>query len=189
MQATKTATTQPVQSRRLILEAVSAPMKAPPASLQISVDGRGEKHDALRMVRVTPLVEQYELNHRLYYPVYATCAELGLPIFLTAGVPGAENIFDTVFVLVVVFTLVHLTPGDPAAIILGDQATPEDVEALREQLGLNDPLPIQFVNWFTGVLTLDFGDSIFLGIPVTEALRDRVAGYERETACTSSEIR
>ncbi len=75
----------------------------------------------------------------------------------------------------VVFTLVHLTPGDPAAVILGDQATPEDVEALRDTLGLNDPLPIQFVNWFGGVLTLDFGDSIFLGLPVSEALLDRVA--------------
>jgi peptide/nickel transport system permease protein len=74
----------------------------------------------------------------------------------------------------VVFTLVHLTPGDPAAIILGDQATPEDVEELRDQLGLNDPLPLQFVNWFGGVLRLDFGDSIFLGMPVTEALLDRV---------------
>jgi peptide/nickel transport system permease protein len=75
----------------------------------------------------------------------------------------------------VVFTLVHLTPGDPAAVILGDQATPEDVEELREKLGLNDPLPLQFVNWFGGVLTLDFGDSIFLGLPVSEALLDRVA--------------
>lgn len=75
----------------------------------------------------------------------------------------------------VVFTLVHLTPGDPAAIILGDQATPEDIQQLRETLGLNDPLPIQFINWFGGVLTLDFGNSIFLGMPVTEALMDRVA--------------
>jgi peptide/nickel transport system permease protein len=74
----------------------------------------------------------------------------------------------------VVFTLVHLTPGDPAAVILGDQATPEDIDQLRDQLGLNDPLPVQFVNWFGGVLRLDFGDSIFLGMPVTEALRDRV---------------
>ncbi len=75
----------------------------------------------------------------------------------------------------VVFTLVHVTPGDPAAVILGDQATPEDVEALRDQLGLNDPLPVQFVTWFTDMLRGDFGDSIFLGIPVTEALLDRVA--------------
>lgn len=74
----------------------------------------------------------------------------------------------------VVFALVHITPGDPAAVILGDRATPEDVERLRDQLGLNDPLPVQFLNWFGGVLRLDFGDSIFLGMPVTEALLERV---------------
>lgn len=76
---------------------------------------------------------------------------------------------------VIVFALVHLTPGDPAGVILGDQATPEQVDQLREQLGLNDPLPVQFFNWFTGILRLDFGESVFLGIPVTEALLDRVA--------------
>src|SRR3954469_9972935 len=77
-------------------------------------------------------------------------------------------------VAVVVFALVHLTPGDPAAVILGDRATPEDIQRLREQLGLNDPLLVQFVRWFTGVLRLDFGESIFLGEPVTQALLDRV---------------
>lgn len=76
---------------------------------------------------------------------------------------------------IIVFTLVHLTPGDPAAVILGDGATPEDVNRLREQLGLNDPLPVQYLSWFGGVLRLDFGESIFLGLPVTEALLDRVA--------------
>src|SRR5688500_17494089 len=75
---------------------------------------------------------------------------------------------------VVVFGLVHLTPGDPAAVILGDQATPENIARLRDQLGLDDPLPIQFVRWFGGVLRLDFGDSIFLGESVTQALLDRV---------------
>ena len=75
---------------------------------------------------------------------------------------------------VVVFGLVHLTPGDPAAVILGDRATPEDIARLREQLGLNDPLPVQFVRWFSNVLRLDFGESIFLGEPVTQALLDRV---------------
>lgn len=75
---------------------------------------------------------------------------------------------------IVVFTLVHLTPGDPAGVILGDQATPEQVEELREQLGLNDPLPVQFFSWFFDALRLDFGQSIFLGVPVTEALLDRV---------------
>ncbi len=75
---------------------------------------------------------------------------------------------------IVVFALVHLTPGDPAAVILGDSETPESYENLREQLGLNDPLPIQFINWFGGVLIFDFGDSIFIGDPVTHALLDRV---------------
>jgi peptide/nickel transport system permease protein len=75
---------------------------------------------------------------------------------------------------VVVFALVHLTPGDPAAVILGDSATPEDVERLRNQLGLNDPLVVQFLRWFGGVLRFDFGESIFLGVPVTSALVERV---------------
>jgi peptide/nickel transport system permease protein len=75
---------------------------------------------------------------------------------------------------VVVFGLVHLTPGDPAAVILGDRATPEDIARLRDQLGLNDPLPVQFVRWFSNVLRLDFGESIFLGEPVTQALLDRL---------------
>ena len=78
-----------------------------------------------------------------------------------------------VVVGVVVFTLIHLTPGDPAAVILGPEASQEDVERLREQLGLNEPLPVQFIDWFAGALRLDFGDSLFLGIPVTEALLDR----------------
>lgn len=48
------------------------------------------RHEAVAMVRVTPLVEQYELNHRLYYPVYATCEELGLPVSINIGVPGPQ---------------------------------------------------------------------------------------------------
>jgi peptide/nickel transport system permease protein len=59
-------------------------------------------------------------------------------------------------------------------VILGDRATPEDIARLREQLGLNDPLPVQFVRWFSDVLRLDFGESIFLGEPVTQALLNRM---------------
>ncbi len=75
---------------------------------------------------------------------------------------------------VVVFALVHLTPGDPAAVILGDRATAEDIERLRDQLGLNDPLPLQFVRWIGGAVRLDFGESIFLGESVTSALAGRL---------------
>ncbi len=74
---------------------------------------------------------------------------------------------------VIVFTLMHLTPGDPASVMLGRDATQEQKDALRERLGLNEPIPIQFINWFGSALRLDFGDSLFLGKPVTEALLDR----------------
>lgn len=75
---------------------------------------------------------------------------------------------------VVVFTLVHLTPGDPASVMLGRDATIEQKEALREQLGLDEPFHVQFVTWFGNALRLDFGDSLFIGKPVTAALLERV---------------
>lgn len=74
----------------------------------------------------------------------------------------------------IVFTIIHLIPGDPATVMLGRSATIEQKEALREQLGLNEPLPIQFVEWFGRAVRLDFGESMFIGKPVTEALMDRV---------------
>lgn len=74
---------------------------------------------------------------------------------------------------VIVFTLMHLTPGDQASIMLGREATEEQKEALRERLGLNEPVPVQFVNWFSNALRLDFGESLFIGKPVTEALLER----------------
>jgi peptide/nickel transport system permease protein len=74
---------------------------------------------------------------------------------------------------VIVFTLMHLTPGDAASVMLGRDATEEQKIALRERLGLNEPIPVQFINWFWAALRLDFGDSLFMGKPVIEALRDR----------------
>jgi peptide/nickel transport system permease protein len=74
---------------------------------------------------------------------------------------------------VVVFMLIHITPGDPAAVMLGDRATGEQIDQLRESMGLNEPLAVQFVEWFSNALRLDFGDSFFLDMPVTEALRER----------------
>jgi peptide/nickel transport system permease protein len=74
---------------------------------------------------------------------------------------------------VVVFTLVHLTPGDPAAVMLGSEATTAQVNQLREQLGLDKPIYVQFIHWFGGALHLDFGNSIFLDMPVTTVLLQR----------------
>jgi peptide/nickel transport system permease protein len=75
---------------------------------------------------------------------------------------------------VIVFTLLHLAPGDPASMMLGREATLEQKEALREQLGLNEPLPVQFADWLWGVVQLDLGESLFIGKPVTAALLERV---------------
>ena len=63
------------------------------------------------------------------------------------------------FISVLVFFLFQVIPGDPALSILGTEATDEKVEALREQLGLNAPLPQRYFNWFTGVLRGDLGKS------------------------------
>jgi peptide/nickel transport system permease protein len=74
---------------------------------------------------------------------------------------------------IIVFSLIHLTPGDPAAIYLGREATQEQKEALRERLGLNDPFHVQFIEWFTGAARFDLGESLFLNQPVSEAIIER----------------
>ena len=65
------------------------------------------------------------------------------------------------FVALFVFLLLRLTPGDPAAIIAGDTATPEQLAAIRESLGLNDPMFVQFYNWITQLLQGNFCPRIF----------------------------
>lgn len=62
----------------------------------------------------------------------------------------------------IVFMLIHMIPGDPAKVILGDEATPAAVEALREKMGLNDPLIVQYGHWMLNVLTGNLGQSIFM---------------------------
>ena len=78
-----------------------------------------------------------------------------------------------IIVGVVVFMLVHSVPGDPAAVRLGDQSTPDQVEQARESMGLNDPLLVQFGSWFGDALRLDFGSSFFNDQTVIEALSQR----------------
>ena len=77
-------------------------------------------------------------------------------------------------VATVAFVLVHLAPGDPASVILGPYATPDDIEKLRHQLGLDLPVHIQLGRWFARLLRGDLGDSIFLRRPVVEAILDRI---------------
>ncbi|ASJ61539.1 ABC transporter permease [Sinorhizobium meliloti] len=73
-----------------------------------------------------------------------------------------------------VFLLLRLAPGDPAAIIAGDKATPQMIASIREQLGLNDPLPVQFIGWVRDLVGGDFGTSIFAGRPVLELIAQRL---------------
>jgi peptide/nickel transport system permease protein len=72
--------------------------------------------------------------------------------------------------LALVFLLLRLAPGDPAAQVLGDQATPEQVAALRHELGLDQPLAFQFALWLKHVLTLDLGSSFFFKQRVIDVL-------------------
>ena len=69
-------------------------------------------------------------------------------------------------VSVVVFCLIHLAPGDPALVILGNDASPQDIAALRQQMGLDRPMLAQFISWFGEVLTGNLGHSLFLDTSV-----------------------
>ena len=75
---------------------------------------------------------------------------------------------------VAVFLLLHLTPGDPAAVIAGDYARPEDIVRIRQQLGLDRPLHIQFFAWVASILSGDLGVSIFSDLPVAHLIGQRL---------------
>lgn len=75
-----------------------------------------------------------------------------------------------IIVSLVVFSIIHLTPGDPATVILGMEATPTEIEKLKEELGLNLPIHIQYINWMKDVLRGDFGESLFMNESVLESI-------------------
>ncbi len=70
-------------------------------------------------------------------------------------------------VATVAFVLIHLAPGDPASVIAGPDAAPEDVRKIEQQLGLDRPLPVQLLQWYGQLLQGDLGRSIFLRKPVS----------------------
>jgi peptide/nickel transport system permease protein len=73
-----------------------------------------------------------------------------------------------------VFSLLYIAPGDPAAIIAGDQATPDDVERIRASLGLDRPFLVRFLEWLFRVLQGDLGVSIFTNLPVSHMIKQRL---------------
>ncbi|HEY2978407.1 MAG TPA: ABC transporter permease, partial [Burkholderiaceae bacterium] len=91
--------------------------------------------------------------------------------YLASRLAGMLAVMSIVAVLV--FILTRAAPGDPVAVLLGDQATAEDIAKVRVQYGLDKPLPVQFGYWLREVLQGNLGQSIFLQRPVTQALAER----------------
>ncbi len=91
---------------------------------------------------------------------------------------AARRVLSTIPVMAVValfvFSLLYIAPGDPAAIIAGDQASPADVERIRAGLGLDRPFLIRFGGWVWDVLHGDLGHSIFTNLPVTTMISQRI---------------
>ena len=87
-------------------------------------------------------------------------------------------------VAVLVFLLLRLTPGDPAAIIAGDAASPENVAKIRENLGLSKPLIVQFGIWFGNVLAGDLGESYFFKVKVAALILQRIEPTLALSICT-----
>jgi peptide/nickel transport system permease protein len=73
-----------------------------------------------------------------------------------------------------VFSLLYIAPGDPAAVIAGDQATPADVERIRQSLGLDRPFLVQFGDWVWNIVHANLGTSMFTGLPVTKMIAQRI---------------
>ncbi|HSV82235.1 MAG TPA: ABC transporter permease [Ramlibacter sp.] len=91
---------------------------------------------------------------------------IGRRIVSTIPVMGVVALF--------VFSLLYIAPGDPAAIIAGDQATPSDVERIRQGLGLDRPFLVRFGEWVLNSLQGDLGTSMFTSLPVTTMIAQRL---------------
>jgi len=82
-------------------------------------------------------------------------------------------IFVSWIVGTLVFFLIHMVPGDPVAVMLGDWASPADEEALRQQLGLHQPIWVQYTDYLSGLIHFDLGQSLFFQQPVSELIAER----------------
>src|ERR1700759_1965553 len=86
----------------------------------------------------------------------------------------AATIPVVLMVALFVFSLLYIAPGDPAAIIAGDQATPADVERIRASLGLDRPFVVRFGEWLWQIMHGDLGTSIFTNLPVSHMIAQRI---------------
>ena len=86
-------------------------------------------------------------------------------------------------VTLLVFLILQLAPGDPAKVILGEQATPEQIQELRESLGLNDPVLVQYANYIIKLVQGDMGESYTTRGPVSDEVFNRFPNTIKLTAC------
>src|SRR5437764_6796275 len=101
-----------------------------------------------------------------------TSQKHGMTRYLASRFAGMVIVM--LLVATLVFFITRLAPGDPAAVMLGDQATAADIAKLRTSYGLDRPLPLQFAYWLGELAQGNLGQSIFLQRPVTQALSERV---------------
>ena len=100
-----------------------------------------------------------------------------------------RRLFATLIVMAIValfvFSLLYIAPGDPAAVIAGDQASPEDVEKIRTALGLDRPFLVRFTEWSWQIVRYqNLGTSMFTGLPVTDLIAQRVEPTLSLALCT-----
>src|SRR3954451_9233876 len=74
------------------------------------------------------------------------------------------------FVSILIFSLQHLLPGDPALVMAGEERDPAVIAQIREQYRLDQPIPLQYVYWLKGVLSGNFGESLRIKVPVRDLI-------------------
>ena len=84
------------------------------------------------------------------------------------------RLIATVFIIsTIIFFIIRVIPGDPAAVIAGIDATEEDVELIRAKIGTDKPLGVQYVQWLGDIIRLDFGESLITSQPVGALIMER----------------
>ena len=78
------------------------------------------------------------------------------------------------FVSVLIFSLQHLLPGDPALVMAGEERDPAVIAKIREQYRLDQPIPVQYASWVKGVLSGDLGESLRIKVPVLDLIKQKL---------------
>ncbi|WP_096190408.1 ABC transporter permease subunit [Evansella halocellulosilytica] len=94
-------------------------------------------------------------------------------MFRYVGKKILELIPTLLIVSMLIFFFIHLIPGDPARLVVGPDANLDEVNKIREEMGLNDPIALQYVSYMNGIFQGDLGSSLKTGLPVTEMFENR----------------